>query len=420
LNGFSPNTKQTWSDLISYFGLDGEHEEQAIEVAAEVYEKSLSEAKRILGGRAGGAKETLELDFDDMLLFACLPAVNFRRADVLFVDEAQDTNGVQIFLMSKMLAEAGRLVAVGDSHQAIYGFRGAGSDSMKLVAEKFNCVQLPLTVSWRCGKSIIREAQKIVAHIEAAPNARDGKVEKLESFDASIFEPSDAVLCRTNKPLVSLAFSLTKAKRIISFADKDMGGQVVAVLKSRKAKSVAELEAKLRAFHAKKSAALADEGKAVALAAFEDKMGCVFEFFKNTRANTTDALIEEVKSFFAESASAAKIELSTVHKAKGKEYQRVFILGYSELMPLRYAKLPWQKEQEENLRYVAITRAKEYLGYLKLTGYDCDKAKETKKASAQIDNNAQKDAQPPNSFQLDYTENAKSKKKRKRRNSGRP
>lgn len=52
--------------------------------------------------------------------------------------------------------------------------------------------------------------------------------------------------------------------------------------------------------------------------------------------------------------------LSTIHKAKGLEAERVFILK-PDLMPHPKAKRGWEIDQENNLRYVAITRSKREL-----------------------------------------------------------
>ena len=57
------------------------------------------------------------------------------------------------------------------------------------------------------------------------------------------------------------------------------------------------------------------------------------------------------------------IILSTIHKAKGLENDRVFFLC-PELIPSRFATMDWQFEQEQNLKYVAITRAKKELIYV--------------------------------------------------------
>jgi superfamily I DNA/RNA helicase len=61
--------------------------------------------------------------------------------------------------------------------------------------------------------------------------------------------------------------------------------------------------------------------------------------------------------------SGGVVTLSTIHKAKGLEAERVFILDAWRL-PSFYAKLPHQLEQEYNLLYVAITRAQRELYYV--------------------------------------------------------
>jgi superfamily I DNA/RNA helicase len=73
-------------------------------------------------------------------------------------------------------------------------------------------------------------------------------------------------------------------------------------------------------------------------------------------------LLEAIDALFQ--SKGRGITLSSVHKSKGREWERVFILDFGTYMPSKYAKKDWQKIQENNLIYVAITRAKRYLGYL--------------------------------------------------------
>ena len=80
-------------------------------------------------------KETQTIDFDDMIW---LPLVNnypFPKYDVLFVDEAQDFNESQREMISKCV-NGGRCIIVGDKNQAIYGFRGADSNSINLFRQR--------------------------------------------------------------------------------------------------------------------------------------------------------------------------------------------------------------------------------------------------------------------------------------------
>jgi superfamily I DNA/RNA helicase len=50
--------------------------------------------------------------------------------------------------------------------------------------------------------------------------------------------------------------------------------------------------------------------------------------------------------------------LCTYHRAKGREWFRVFLLEHARRCPSPWAKQDWQKHQESNLAYVAITRAR--------------------------------------------------------------
>lgn len=122
-------------------------------------------------------KDLSQIDFDDMLYLPVLLNASFSSADWIFVDEAQDLNSIQheiIFRLHKpeqninlvntpyQMFSSTRLVAVGDPHQAIYAFRGAAADSMDLLASRFHCSTLPLSVSYRCPKQIVAEAQKYI------------------------------------------------------------------------------------------------------------------------------------------------------------------------------------------------------------------------------------------------------------------
>lgn len=68
-----------------------------------------------------------------------------------------------------------------------------------------------------------------------------------------------------------------------------------------------------------------------------------------------------VSEMFADDVADRFVILSSVHKAKGMEWDRVFLLGRRGFMPAKFAKLNWQKVQEDNLIYVAVTRAKREL-----------------------------------------------------------
>ncbi len=118
---------------------------------------SIPEAIKLL---RASCKELSVIDFDDMLFLPILFNAPFSTQDYVFVDESQDTNDIQLEMLSAMQGPDTRFVFVGDRYQAIYGFRGANADSMDRIRERFSCVSMPLSVSYRCPKLIVAEAQR--------------------------------------------------------------------------------------------------------------------------------------------------------------------------------------------------------------------------------------------------------------------
>lgn len=140
-----------WKEIVVNYNLFLEEksasESRAIAIAQEVLTKSIAKAPEVI-------------DFDDMLYMPLVTACRFDLCNYIFIDEAQDTNSVQATLLSRMLAPNGRLIAVGDPNQSIYGFRGAGANAMDDLRDAFKMQTLPLSVSYRCAKAIVTKAQE--------------------------------------------------------------------------------------------------------------------------------------------------------------------------------------------------------------------------------------------------------------------
>lgn len=77
----------------------------------------------------------------------------------------------------------------------------------------------------------------------------------------------------------------------------------------------------------------------------------------------TRQLVSRIESIFNE-GNRAGICLSTIHKSKGLEADRVFIACPEKLYNRRAMAIDWMAEQETNLVYVAYTRAKHHLGFI--------------------------------------------------------
>jgi len=83
--------------------------------------------------------------------------------------------------------------------------------------------------------------------------------------------------------------------------------------------------------------------------------------------DSIQTLLSKIESFFKDSVEGQSdiLTLSTIHRAKGKEWDRVFVLDMDKHSPSKWAKKPWELEQETNLCYVQVTRAKKHLTFVK-------------------------------------------------------
>ena len=309
-------------------------------------------------------EDTEVFDFTDMIFIpAAMPEIRLPKFDFIFVDELQDLNRAQQLLIERMLDKKSRNIGWGDSRQAIYGFRGSDEQSFRRFLDIPNTSSLPLSICYRCGKSIVEEAKKIVPQIEFFEGQQDGIV---RTGEVSEISNGDWVICRNTKPLVILAFVLISEGKKARIKGKEIGESIIGLLQSVNVniQSVA-----IRLLKAKRDQLLLNyrdhykmdkpelHPKVISL---EENIG-VIEFLFDRLGGDVRRVIAFLRDTFSDEHS--DIYLSTIHKAKGLENDRVFFLR-PDLIPSRFAVNQWQKDQEENLRYVAITRAKKELIYV--------------------------------------------------------
>lgn len=324
---------------------------------------SIDFARKVLDA---GLRTSKVVDFDDQLYMTLAYNANLRRFDWVFIDEAQDINPVQRELVARARRRGGRVVAVGDPCQAIYGFRGADSESMKAIQERFDCLELPLHVSYRCPRAVVAEAQKVVSHIQSHERAPEGVfLGERKSHRDTDFQPGDMVVCRKNAPLLKVCYSNIR-RGISSFVlGRDIGAGLIALVKKLKADSVEDLAKKLELWEDKEIArieAADSKGADEKVDSIQDRAECLRVFLE--MADTVEVIIDRIDSMFGDKGEKrGQTMLCTVHKSKGLEADRVFLLD-RDSMPSKWATQPWQLEQERNLIYVAVTRAKRELVYI--------------------------------------------------------
>lgn len=298
------------------------------------------------------AEVTHAIDFDDMIWLPVVHGLKPAGFDWLFVDETQDLNAAQIKLALAMIKPTGRILAVGDPQQAIYGFRGADRMAVPRVTSALSARTLPLSVTYRCAKSIVREANTIVPDLEAAPHAVEGSVR-----DASVAEcvrsaqPGDFILSRSNAPLVSLTLQFLAAGRPAHMLGRDIGDELLKAITKSKAETVDDLLYWVDDWAEKQAARLMRKGKNPDPP--RDQAECLAAIASGEPS--VDAVSTKVRRLFDEEAGDdERITLSSTHKAKGLERDRVWLLRNTYLKRSPYL----DPEEEKCLYYVATTRAR--------------------------------------------------------------
>lgn len=329
----------------------------------------------------------IEIDFIDMIY---LPAVTSSmiipiQPYYLFIDEAQDLNLAQHAFIDKLIAQGDvqKWVAVGDRYQSIYGFGGSYPESFDLFTRKENVKELPLDVCYRCPPNVIQHANEVY------PILRSFKFEDgdLVDFGASVeawagIKKGSLVICRNSRPLITLFFKLLSLEKKAIIKGEDILGKVQKIYKANKFKTVVNTLVTLdRAMskqrkivetlsldvNANKKEIFKEERKLVIMQEDYDN----FEVFARQLSPTNmfgdidsdytmEDLYQKVLKIFNETPEEDTITLCTIHKSKGLEADYVYILN-EFLIPSPFSKSAEQRQQENNLKYVARTRAKKGL-----------------------------------------------------------
>jgi len=270
---------------------------------------------------------------------------------------------VQRRIVHQLLGDSGRLFAAGDLCQAIYGFRGADSDAMQQFITEFRMTLMPLSVSYRCSQAVVKEAQKYVTapgSINYHPSAPVGSVTLLEQYKPTDFTAADCILCRNTAPLITFAFSLIHREIGCRVMGREIGVNLANIVKKVKADRIEDLEQKLVAMRQREVQRALDKGNLSGAAAIEDKYDCLQVFIQN--ASTIQEVIDNILKLFSDDKKGL-LTLATIHKAKGLEWETVFLLDWN-LLPSKWARQPSQQQQERNLQYVAASRGKLNLRFI--------------------------------------------------------
>jgi len=309
------------------------------------------------------------IDYDDQLYMSTLFGAQLPRFPLTLVDEAQDLSPLNHQMIAHLVGDR-RIIAVGDSFQSIYGFRGAVSDGMNVLRTRFQMREFRLSVSFRCPRAIIRAAWKRAPYMKWAEGAPEGEIRNLTrssgtsySWGVELLPRACAIICRNNAPLLALGLRLLRAGRPVQLRGFDISKRLVKILREfgDHAMPREELLAHLNRWRQHKLA----EAK-LSEASIEDRYACLVVFAEAT--GTLGEAIAHAERLFA---AEGPIELLSGHKSKGLEWDNVFHLDPWRV-PSKYATRGEELEQELNLEYVITTRAKQSLTLIDLDDFDIE------------------------------------------------
>lgn len=289
-----------------------------------------------------------ELDFDDMIFCPAICSVPWPAPSVTLVDEAQDLSPINHHILKKIVKNR-RLIAVGDPCQAIYGFRGADVHSMSNMIEMFLMDELRLTISFRCGRKITENAHWRAPDMQSPDWAEDGEVIRPLSWSPEDIQLGDAIICRNNAPLFSMAIRMIEHGLLPEIAGRDIAAPLHKIMKKLGKPSYLRVQA-IAALEEWREKELR-RARSGAAGQINDRYTCIKIFL-----DRTDTLGDAIAYLDHLLTREGRVYLMTGHKSKGLEFDRVWFLDH-HLCNIK-------EGQDANIKYVVETRAKKFLAYV--------------------------------------------------------
>lgn len=320
-----------------------------------------------------GKTELNSIDYADMVWLPVELSMNARafQKDFIFIDECQDQSLMSIELFLKCFKRGTRFIAVGDEDQCINTFCGSSEEAFQYMKDYPKTLQFDLPICYRCPKTVVELAKTLVPDIECREDAPKGDI--IEKCWTSSLRSGDMVLCRSKAPLLKVYTKLLRKGIQCYIKGQDIGTNLKKLIEEV---DIEELNTNLKSdgvfvrlydnLFEIRNKLMESKGLDYQDATLTNYITNSYDMIKALTVlaenyTTKTELLSHIDEIFDETREG--VILSTIHKAKGLEADNVYILCNSS-MPSSLAKKEWEKNAEQNLIYVAYTRAKKKLGFI--------------------------------------------------------
>ena len=320
-----------------------------------------------------GKTELNSVDYADMVWLPVELSMNARafQKDFIFIDECQDQSLMSIELFLKCFKRGTRFIAVGDEKQCINTFCGSSEEAFQYMKDYPKTTQFDLPICYRCPRTVVELAKTLVPDIECREDAPKGDI--IEKCWTSSLRSGDMVLCRSKAPLLKVYTKLLRKGIQCYIKGQDIGTNLKRLIEEV---DIEELNTNLKSdgvfvrlydnLFEIRNKLMESKGLDYQDATLTNYITNRYDMIKALTVlaenyTTKTELLSHIDEIFDETREG--VILSTIHKAKGLEADNVYILCNSS-MPSSLAKKEWEKNAEQNLIYVAYTRAKNKLGFI--------------------------------------------------------
>lgn len=297
-----------------------------------------------------GLRDTNRMDFGDMIAMPIYHDLALRRYSVVSVDEYQDLCPSQHELLDRSIKPGGLMFTCGDENQAIYMWRGADSDSIGVGVARYNSTRFPLPRTYRCARKIVESAQEYVPGLEYADGAIEGDVQDVAIDElVELCDPGDVILSRLNAPMLKICFALIRVGIPANIMGRDVAENLKFMIKRSGATTVDGLLEWVETWRESEVDRRKKSRKPIE--PVNDTAECMSTLCEGRY--TIDDVLNTIDNLFPNPKNMPEriVLLSTTHRAKGKEWKRVFMLVDTYFLKCG------NPREEKNLAYVARTRA---------------------------------------------------------------